>query len=265
MVKFCPIEEYNLIGSARGITQMEISGKRIVTIIGELHDKEFECMNNITIYDYCLKRANENKKCRFLFEFEPNRTNNFNRIGSKIIRDVFAGEDNIVKKRSTGVDIRLDILSMLQQQYLYNNSQGFSMKYDITRADGMEALKKDYVKSYRNDVQKDPEQTMCSENLSNYGKSLDKLFYGLKKQGELTRDDLKWAWSKLMDYNVIWEMTRKDNDVDEIIVVLGENHRSNIYEIMKEWNGDCVILSNQYGGKRGNCVEVSNLKTVCKN
>ena len=120
IIKMTEINNDKLIGSARGITQMNINGKRLITIIGELHEKDFDCDNSITIYEYCKYRAKKNPKCVFLFEFEPTRTHGFEKIGSKIIRDVFTGEDNIVRRRSTGVDVRLDHITMRQQQHLYN-------------------------------------------------------------------------------------------------------------------------------------------------
>lgn len=259
MSLFCDITEKQLLNSARGVTQFNIRGERIVTIIGELHMLEFDCDNGKTMYQYCVERATANPRCKFLFEYPPDGNFDFKRVGSNIMQDVFVRNgDNVVKSRCKGVDSRLVILGKERQQNLYNNTKGYSAKY----GDNDELLFDDYVESYKN-TRKDPVDTICEKNLREYGEEIDSLFNGFSTDPP-ERQDLKWAWSKMMDYNAMWEMTSKQANTNEIIVIVGNNHRINIFQSMKDWEC-CELIKNleNINGNKNKCINMGNIKTVC--
>jgi hypothetical protein len=261
MTSFCEIIEKQLINSARGISQFEIPGERIITVIGELHLMEFACENGKTIYEYCMDRVNANTNCKFLFEYQPDVNVNFKRIGSNIIQDVFIRNgENDVKSRCRGVDSRLQFLGNERQQKLYNDHDGFAATYGN---DNDALIHSDYVEVYVNN-RKDPSETLCEKELRDYGDFIDNVFAEFSRDTP-TRDELKWAWSMMMDYNVMWEMTRKCEDdeiINEIIVVLGENHRVNIFQSMKDWEC-CELIKNVNNLSGEKCVTNDKMKTIC--
>ena len=208
-----------------------------------------------------MDRVNANPNCKFLFEYQPDVKVDFKRIGSNIIQDVFVRNgDNDVKSRCKGVDSRLKFLGRERQQKLYNDYEGFAARYGN---DNLELIHTDYVEVYVNEL-KDPSETLCEKNLREYGEFIDNLFSEFSRNTP-TRDELKWAWSMMMDYNVMWEMTRKCDDdeiINEIIVVLGENHRENIFQSMKDWEC-CKLIKNVNNLDGASCVNTDEMKTIC--
>jgi len=258
----CNIKDKSWINSARGVTQLELTingSPRVITIIGELHEHEFSCGEgkSMSIYDYCLSRANSNKNCRFLFEYNQSMINQIHRVGSQIIRDVFVSKPNIVREKSSGVDIRLFYLTTEQQQHLYNNTSGFFRKYK----DGTGSVQEDYIEKYKKVKLNDPKISQYTEELIQYKNKLNLLFKGFEKS-KPGISDLQWAWCKVMDYKILWEISKGD-DVTEFIVVVGENHRINITNTMSNWD-NCIILMDVGGLGNESCVNTNKMKKICE-
>jgi hypothetical protein len=252
--QICSISNSELIKSARSVSQYKIKKlSRLITVIGELHDDEFDCDGkSISIYEYCLSRALSNNKCHFMFEYHPGVTDK-TRIGSNIIRDVFTVPDDTVRKRSVGVDTRTDFITRESQTLLYNDNNGFVKKYgtDTFR------LKKDYVLPYKNN-----KNNSKSEEVKTYSNKLKLLFDEYNKRLP-EAIDLKWAWAKVMDCTILDKMLESDDDIDEYVLVVGENHCKNIHAVITTWSLDTVeILNHIYRGP-GSCITTSKLKKIC--
>ena len=123
------------IKSTTGITQYKLP-TRTVILIGEYHDSEWSCSkpSEVTIFEFCNSRLKANEQAVVLLEYndvsvlEGDRA----RYGSQVIRDVYkVAGDNSVRGRDIGVDIRLDHLTMKEQQSLYHGTKGFSPMQDI--------------------------------------------------------------------------------------------------------------------------------------
>jgi hypothetical protein len=194
------------INSISGLSQYIIDG-RVITIFGEYHDDRRKCYgNSISISEFCETRVTSNEDVRFLLEYNENMTEVQGKgYGSEPVRHVFKSDKHSpMRLRTTGVDLRLDYLTMLQQQSLYHRSMGFSPR-DFAR-----------IYSSKKKIGSVLDHTVCGdyeELLDQYILSVDKFF----------------------DYRILWEFTRTDISSNEIIAVVGENHRSNLNEILTKW------------------------------
>lgn len=263
----CNIKQSSWINSARGVTQIELNvngNPRLVTIIGELHQQEFDCSekgSSMSIYEYCLERAISNPNCKFLFEYNHENTHDFRRIGSKIIQDVFTSGENQVKSRSKGIDIRLSYITMCQQQHLYNDIAGFRSKYN-----NIGKIREDYVKQYQTKIKEnplsDPTESSLQDDLQQYIQSIDQDFKKYTKEIPSLMD-LRWLWSRFMDYQILWEISNKLDDSNEYIIVVGENHRKNISDTITNWKS-VNILTEYSNNHAGECVNIKKLKGICK-
>ena len=213
------------IKSTTGITQYKLPNRDVI-LIGEYHDSEWSCSkpSEMTIFEFCNERLKANPKAVVLLEYNDSKisVNERKKYGSKIIRDVYTRTwDNFVRGRDIGVDIRLDHLTMDNQQELYHGTKAFSpaklaSMYSPTKTNLDHSVCGDY-------------EPMLDE----YKINLDAEFESIK--GDCDVVDLQWAWSKFMDYRVLWEITRTDTDYTEVISVFGENHRKNIKNVMDDW------------------------------
>jgi len=214
------------INSISGLSQYIIDG-RVITIFGEYHDDRRKCYgNSISISEFCETRVTSNEYVRFLLEYNENMTVEQGKgYGSEPVRHVFnSAKHSPMRLRTTGVDLRLDYLTMLQQQSLYHMSMGFSPR-DFAR-----------IYSSKKKIGSVLNHTVCGDYeklLDQYILRVDKFFEDHKDNGSL--EDMQWGWSFLMDYKILWEFTRTNIYSNEIIAVVGENHRSNLNEILTKW------------------------------
>jgi len=215
------------INSISGLSQYIIDG-RVITIFGEYHDDRRKCVGDSTsISEFCETRVTSNEDVRFLLEYNDNMTEGQGKMyGSEPVRHVFNSDENSpMRLRTTGVDLRLDYLTMLQQQSLYHRSVGFSPH--------------DFALIYNSSKEKIGsvlDHTVCGDYerlLDQYIIGVDKFFEDHKDNGSVL--DMQWAWSFLMDYRILWEFTRTDTSSNEIIAVVGENHRSNLNKTLAKW------------------------------
>ena len=280
------------IKSATNVNQFELydpsSGKlrRLLTIIGEHHEQTFECggANDITIYQYLKKRVLNNDRCRFLLEYHPALPKReVSKIGTEVIRSVFSTSDQVngsIQDRVVGVDIRENYITRDGQSLLYNEEQSFKKQYmddmdvsaiikDFIVPFDVQMLEQDFPISgncgYRRDLEKYLESLAatfrdCSSSLEALKKTMD-----VKRLNDSVYK-LKVAWAKVMDYVILVQMCSFEKEVNEVIVVIGEFHRQNICNAMKEWSnckmitGSCEV--NQIKSKN-NCVRKKNLKVIC--
>lgn len=236
------------IKSTTGITQYNVGDDRVIVFVGEYHDSEWSCQRDyeMSIFDFCNNRLKTNPNAVVLLEYNEKAVSVGDRkkYGAKIIRDVYTTTgDNFVRGRDIGVDMRLDHLTMDDQQLLYHGTKGFTRGKQ-----GSVDLAK--LVSIYDPTKTGLDHTLCGEYepmLDEYKIALDKEFKRVKNDLDLV--DLQWAWSKLMDYRILWEITRTDTDYTEIISVFGENHRKNLTEVLGRWRvkkiqdtGRCEIV-----------------------
>lgn len=251
---FCKFDLNKLIDSARGISQYIITdGKRekLITVIGELHKQDFKCKgDSLSIYEYCNLRVSQNSKCMCLLEYNDNCDYDISRIGSTIIQEVFTSTNNI-RTKTIGIDSRTDFLSALTQNRLYNTD--------------MDLEKIDIYKEYLHPFVSNKKTIDCNKFLKKYMNRIDEKFETCIKEhksGNIDVSNLKWAWLMVMDYNIL-DQILKNEEYDEYVVVVGENHRINIHNVLTEFLKDIVTVIKNESKVTGKCVSTNKLKKKC--
>lgn len=230
------------LNSVRGLSQFYINkeGKRPVkiTLIGELHNNIFECKggDDISVFEYCKIRNSQNKKCKFLLEYPPGYTGDFNVIGSDVIQDIFTREENDVRLNSIGIDIRHNFLSCHGVNKLYHGSMTDSELERIKNIDKKKLF----------DIAGKPR----TRELENY---IIMLIDKFDMCNSLI--DVKWAWSMVTDYNIL-NIIFSDTSVDEYIIVVGNNHRKNIRNTLKNIKY-CEHIYESSENDESNCAIIS--------
>ena len=272
------------IKSATNVTQFELYDdvskklQMLVTVVGEHHEQTFQCggENDITIYQYLKKRAVENKRCRFLLEYHPDLPQKeIAQIGTEVIRSVFSTSEKVndlIQARVVGVDIRENYITRDGQSLLYNEDQSFKKRY-IDPMD-IRAITEDFVEPFdaKRLKQDFPIARNCGNrrNLEKYLGYVTEAFNALDSTKQKVNDyvyDLKVAWAKVMDYVILLQICSFGKEVNEVIVVVGEFHRQNISNALKEWSNCKMITGSDYLNEvksKNNCVRKKKLKVICK-
>ena len=149
---------------------------------------------------------------------------------------------------------------MRQQQHLYNDITGFRSKYK-----NAEKIREDYVDQYKIKIKEnplnDPAKSSLQNELKQYIQNIDQDFKKYTKEIPSLMD-LRWLWSRFMDYQILWEVSNKLDKSNEYIIVVGENHRKNIADTVIKWNS-VIILNDYYNNHAGECINIKNLKGIC--
>jgi len=260
-MRICKYDKKIWLDSAVGISQYEINmnkTKKLITIIGELHDLDFICQAkdvNISLFEYCESRIAENTKCKILLEYPPD-CEDPTRLGSKIIRDTFNG-NTTVRKATTGIDIRYDFIGMNNISILY---------HDNTRIpETFEKINNDFIKPFSLERLDKICGKPNNEIAINYCKILSEKFSNLsdihnKNNNEFILE-LKWAWSMVMDYHIINKIT-KDTNTNEFVIIVGKNHLTNLRTLLNNAK-DCKVIVDISNKNKSNCVGSHDFRKVC--
>lgn len=249
-MQLCRYKEQLNINSAREILQYQQSNSPLITIIGEIHEHDFNCGDeNMSLLDFCRLRIEENKKCKILLEYPPNFKQQ-DRIGSKIIRDVFTSSDTKVRKFSSGVDIRSEFIGIHNQNILYHNE-------DYLPKD-VEKIKEIFINSFSIEKMK----KICGVENEEYINRIKYKFENLKKINYIDNElihELKWAWAMVMDCYILSIIDVKDTEsTNEYIIICGNNHVKNLKNEIK-----LRQITNITNRDRKKCVMLKDLKKIC--
>lgn len=249
-MRLCRYKEQLNINSAREILQYHQSNSPLVTIIGELHEHDFNCSDkNMSLLDFCRFKIEENKKCRILLEYPPNFKQQ-ERIGSKIIRDVFTGSDTNVRKFSYGIDIRSEFIGIYNQNILYHRE-------DYLPKD-VEKLKETFINSFSIEKMK----KLCRNENEEYINRIKDKFEKLKKINYVDSEviyELKWAWAMVMDCYILSIITTEDTEnTNEYIIICGNNHVKNLKKEIK-----LNQVTNITNRDKNKCIMLKELKKIC--
>ena len=106
------------LGSAINFKQYLFNNK-IITIIGEYHNYDFNCFNNKDISQYCLERVKNNSNCSILLEYS--KYDDPKTIGSTTINQTYKKLAKYKKqKHIVPVDFRTLFLKYEGQSKLYD-------------------------------------------------------------------------------------------------------------------------------------------------
>lgn len=249
------------INSARGVSQFLLTTDReiLITIVGELHEQEFECKMdgcNLSIFDYCNNRVSVNPLCEILLEYPPDFEEH-DRLGSKVIRDVFTTGPNKVRKVTSGVDIRSDFIGVENHQILYHDENQIP--------NSIEDIMTLYIDPFS--VKKleaicgKPEPQLSKyyvDSLNNKFENFESVYKTDKDEGVLW---LKWAWAMVMDYKILNTILSSENTT-EYIIIAGNNHLTNLTKTLDQMD-DCTNITRLGNNNEKNCVAVHKMKRMC--
>lgn len=251
------------LDSAFSFSQYIFKNIRLITMIGEKHEKSWPCPKpSISISEYCRQSVVRNPKCKIMLEY--NKGDDASRIASKAIRDTYY-ELNKVGKLNVIIpfDTRAFFLGVEGQTDLYG--LGYNK-----HATSWEKIGEDFIEPFFLKSRADPKLfTVEEENydsyirqyLNNYVKKIEKTFYKIasyfnKISGEKIHQMLKDVWKDVADFFILKYLLRNDDNTDEYIIILGLAHYDNLTKILKDTtrnlvhrignSKDCVKLFQTY-------------------
>lgn len=252
------IERQLNLNSALTFLQTIYKKTRLITLIGEIHEKSWTCKSpHISIAEYCLERVAKNKSCRIMLEYNPSADPE--RIGSEAIRTVYTslihmagGKDYILP-----FDFRSYFLSPQGQSALYDYDW---RKESITLNDIESKFIIPYFEKYKSAFELNPQE--YDQGIYNYltGPFLEDVTQtfqavGGQIQGKYPIDHiqlaLKQAWKKVTDFFVLREILR-NSEINEYIVILGNKHFENLRIVL----GNMAEEINYQQGTPQNCVKL---------
>lgn len=252
------VETDNQLESSVSFSQYIFSNMRLITLIGERHDKAFGCNSNgIPISEYCNNSVTRNPKCIVMLEY--NSVDDPLRIGSEAIRTTYntlnkAGKTNQI----IPFDTRSFFLSSRGQNDLYGD--GYNA-YNTTEKIGNAFIEPFYQKQRENpklfNLEGNYDKSAKKYLLHTYYPDLQKTFEYIaislnKGNPKDINQMLKDAWKKVADYFILRTILKND-DVDEYIIVVGDSHRINLQAVFTF--PFFTQLNNQHGSS-GNCVRL---------
>ena len=256
-----PNDDISWINSARGVSQFLLTTDRdiLITIVGELHEQDFDCeMNGVSLsmFEYCNTRVDANPLCEVFLEYPP-EFKDHDRIGSKIIRDVFTSGPNKVQEVTSGIDIRRDFIGGENHEILYHRENQIP--------NSLEEIKKKYIDpfSVKNLEEKcgKPEPQLSkhyTDMLNTKFSNISRVYQADKNEGIMS---LKWAWAMVTDYYILNRIL-SDKDTKEYIVIIGKNHLINLTETLNNMDG-CKSITKITNNNETNCVAGHKMKRIC--
>jgi hypothetical protein len=249
-------ETTKTLESAVCFLQYIIRCYRLVTLIGELHNKNFKCnQSSLSISEYCKNATSRNPNCRVILEYY--KDDDPLRMGSKSIRTTFRLLESIGKKNQIiPLDYRPYFLTRKGQNDLYGGGWKTYKTHDKVRKAFLLPFFKNTTVFEVNKNYSQEESEFLRNYLNNmliYFKNID-IELTQKKNLDDIREKLVKGWAIVADYFIIKEIF-KPNNVDEYILILGRAHIKNIERVFNNFSLNFLFqISDHQIGKNRNCV-----------
>ena len=248
------------LGSAINFKQYLFSdNQKIITIIGEYHNYDFNCFNNKDISEYCLERVKKNSKCSILLEYS--KYDDPKTIGSTTINSTYKKLAKHKKqKHIVPIDFRTLFLKFEGQSKLYDTK--WSNKWTKNK------ILKEYIQPFFNKSKKllkidkkkyseqsykniylyifnviAPQFNFIADNLDNF-------------KIEPLQEELRLLWNKIMDIGIMIHILSKDT-TDEYIVIAGNRHCKNIERMLDvNFHSEFKLVHSQ-SYESNKCIELN--------
>lgn len=245
------LETHYELKDAIGFSQYIFSKIRMITLIGELHEKSFSCEGKeLSIPDYCYDIINKNPNARILLEY--NNGQDPEKIGSEIIRTLYS---KIKKIQKTNQIIPYDVRGYFLGSKGQNDLYGKNFKNYDSPDKILDAFIKPFYKKYKNKqgnifslygkynpyIKKYLLEDYYNHILQQFSKAT---YLTVNNQNPL--QILKDAWKEVSDYFILSNILKEDN-IDEYIVISGKAHYINIQNIINKLPNFFLKLNNQEG------------------
>lgn len=232
------VETGTFLDSAVSLHQYALDGRKLITLIGELHDQSFKCSPpNLTIAEYVSQTLQRNPRARVMLELAPGM--NPSLVGSHAIRSISrAVQKGGDERRVIPYDTRPFFISSDVNTALYHRH--FDPRW------GPDEVKERFIDPFYQGINKYPELfTLRGDYNQAEAQFLVEIFYpdivrGFEEAGRRldqgsplyeVQSILQHTWKKVADYFVLAEVFRKD-EVNELVVVMGSEHTKNLAAVM---------------------------------
>ena len=228
-----------------------IIGRSLITIIGELHNKLFECKGEtVSISDYIADILNTNESSMVILEYQKDRDDVGSLLSKTIVdtyrkviakdkiepfdnRNAFLGEENHFRLYNDPNLIYLtkdDIYYMYMKPFYDKAGEYLSLDGHLYQEDAITFLYNNYSKSINNEL----------DNLSQNLNSMN---------NDIIIHKLKFIWAKVADFYVFKVIMAKKSP-QEIIVLAGHNIR-HVLKILKvreasDYVKPCIPLKSTF-------------------
>ena len=258
--------------SAVSFSQYIFRCSRIITAIGELHNKTFKCNSpdklTISISDYSAKAVKNNPRCRVILEYYKNdgkgntKSDVPGRMNSHAIKQTFKAIQQLGKENQIiPLDFRPTFLTRKGQDDLYGNEW---WEQTLTHNKVRKAFIDPFVNSIDKFIIKHPQNYSTQvtyflrsyfDNMVNEFRIIDML---IKEKESILYIRLKLldAWKLVADYFIIKKVLNEDENVDEYILILGEAHLINIQRVFNKLSSLITPIVKVQKGKKGKCVRL---------
>jgi len=232
---------------------------KIITIIGEYHNYNFNCINNKEISQYCLERTIDNQNCSILLEYS--KYDDPKTIGSKTINTTY---NKLVKHKKINhiipIDYRTLFLKFNGQSDLYDIDWD-KAKYSKTK------IKKLFLESFYNLSNKifylNPKHYHQNSlnNINNYIINIIEPQFQFILQNfdsfkiAPLQNELKLIWNRVMDIGILITVLKKDK-MNEFIIIAGNRHCLNLQKMLNTHFRDEFNFVHQQFGDEGSCIKL---------
>ena len=261
-IKIQKKNDYSQLGTAVNLQQyITRDNKKIVTIIAEYHDYNFNCINNKDISQYCLEEVNNNKNCRILLEYS--KYDNPKTIGSKSINTTYK---KLLKNKKHNHIIPIDYRT------LFLKAKGQSDIYDIdwektnyTKGKIIKRFIKPFYSSAKQifDIDSNQYSKQSYFNIYNYINNvivpqfnfiLDNI-----EQFDIKhlQEEMKITWNKVMDIGILITILKREK-IDEFILIAGVRHCKNLQKMLNTYFKNEFKFLHQQDGSEGKCIQLQN-------
>lgn len=264
-IKIRKKDDQSQLGTAVNIQQYTTSDNRkIITIIAEYHNYNFNCLNNKEISQYCLDEVNNNQNCRILLEYS--KYDNPKTIGSKTINTTY---NKLVKykkeKHLIPIDYRTLFLKAKGQSDLYDidwQKQGYSSQLIIKRfiEPFYQHAKQIFTidsKQYNYQTYLNIKKFITKDIAPQFDFVLNILNTKTFKLEKL-QTELKLLWNKVMDIGILITILKKDK-IDEFILVAGLRHCQNLKRMLNTYFKDDFRFVHEQERTEQSCIKLSQI------
>lgn len=264
------VESQEFIDSAVSFSQYIFGGKRLITIIGELHTTPFQCPKpSITIAEFCKNAVLRNDKCRVLLEY--NKSDKDCPPSQWTECEVLTTTYNALKESNESQmipsDMRPSFITRQGQNILYRthtrmNPTNMDDEYKYIRENFVEPFIKHFeIRDIKMDIRhqsKTPKFLFQKEHHPPIYEFF-KVYYLnfmlipfkyiinlINIKQPIYNDDgteipggiyemLKQAWAAVSDFFIMMSLF-KINNINECILIVGDGHRKNIQRAFEHIN-----------------------------
>ena len=268
------VESQEFIDSAVSFSQYIFDGKRLITIIGELHTSPFKCPEpSITIAQFCKNAVSRNDKCRVLLEY--NKSDKDCPPSEWSSCEVLTTTYNALKESNESQmipsDMRPAFITRQEQNYLYGTHTRKDGEYKYIREKFVNPFTKIFgITSLEINpiLQKKTPKFLDEKNFHpliyeffqyyyvNHMivrfRDIDKLIRekqeiylpdGREVQGSIY-ERLKEAWAAVSDFFIMKSLFTINDNINEYILIVGDGHRFNIQKAFEYINDKIKTQKN---------------------